>query len=83
MSTENAIAPPADWVTITEYIRRKHQADKEKDALATKVSFRTILSKIRSGAMKARQEDDRHFIDWEKYKDYPLRTYFQMPTRKK
>lgn len=70
-----------EWVTLTEYIRRKHQQDLLKDALARPVSSNTVRSKMKAGHIKFTEEGGRRFIDWKKYADFPLRTYFQMPTR--
>lgn len=82
MSTQKALTPyEAEWVTVTEFIRRKHRMDVEKDALARPVAANTVNSKLNAGSIAFRQEGKRRFIDWNRYKDYPLRTYFQMPTQ--
>lgn len=74
--------PNGDYVTIAEYIRRRHAADLLKDATASALYHTSLLQPIRKGYIHVYQEGNNKFINWNKYRTYLFRRNFQLPVPK-
>lgn len=72
----------AEYVSMAEYIRRRHKADKEKDPLADVLYHTSIRNVMKRGDIVMLKQGIHFFIDWNKYKFYVFQRYKQMPKRK-
>lgn len=59
-----------DYVMLSVYITRKHNADLEKDTLAKPLTYGSITREVKRGNINLYQQGTYTFIDWNLYKDH-------------
>lgn len=69
----------ADYVTVTEYIRRHHKAALEKDPQAKPLYDTSLRKVMKRGEILVLKQGAHFFIDWNKYKGYVFVQYMQRP----
>ena len=74
--------PNGDYVSIAEYIRRRHKKDLEKDATASPLYHTALIKKIREGLIPIFVQGKSKFIDWNKSGDFLFKRNFQMPVKR-
>lgn len=73
----------AEYITIAEYIRRRHQADLKKDALAAPLYDSSIRKVTKRGEIVLYRQGSHFFINWNKYKNWVFLRYRQLPNNSK
>ncbi len=74
--------PNGDYVSIAEYIRRRHKKDLEKNAAASPLYHSIILKKISEGLIPILVQGSSKFIDWNKSGEFLFKRNFQLPVPK-
>lgn len=67
----------AEYIPISEYIRRRHKADLEKDSLANPLYDSSIRKVTKRGEIVLYKQGIHFFIDWNKYKNWVFLRYKQ------
>lgn len=70
-----------DYISITEYIRRRHAKDLEKDPTAKPLWSNTVNAAIIRGDIEIHMQGRFKFIDWNKAKDVLFRRYGEIPVK--
>lgn len=68
-----------EYITIADYIRRKHELMLKTDPLAKPVDRGAVMRAIDRGDIIPYRQGKFKFIDWKAAKDLIFRQYFQMP----
>jgi hypothetical protein len=71
----------ADYITIADYIRRRHAADLEKDPLADPLYDSSLRKVIKRGEIVLFKQGIHFFIDWNKYRNWVFHRYKQGPKK--
>lgn len=71
-----------EYITITEFIRRRHAADLEKDPLANPLYDSSIRKVTRRGDIVLMKQGIHFFIDWDMYKNWVFHRYKQGPKKR-
>lgn len=69
--------PKGEYVSQAEYIRRRHEADLKKDALADPLFPNTLHRHIKRGHIEVLKQGGNVFIDWNKYHNFVFKRYRQ------
>lgn len=72
----------AEYVSVAQYIRKRHEADLKKDAQALPLYDSSVRKVMRRGSIIALKSDIHFFIDWNRYKDFMFMRYGQLPKPK-
>lgn len=72
----------AEYIIMSEYIRRRHEADLLKDKLADKLYDTSIRNVIKRGDIILYKQGTHFFIDWNKYKNWVFSRHKRMPKKK-
>ncbi len=72
----------AEYVSVSEYIRKRHQADLLNDPLAEPLYHTSLRRVIENGDMQILVQGGHRFVDWNKYKSFVFMRYKQMPKPK-
>ncbi len=68
-----------EYVTIADFIRRKHELMLETDPLAKPIDRGAVMRAIDRGDIIPYKQGKFKFIDWKAAKNLIFRQYFQMP----
>lgn len=77
MATNKKTAVKPDYITISEYIRRKYILMEEADPQAKPVQRSAITRAIERGDIVQHMQGTMLFIDWNIYNDFIFRQYGQ------
>lgn len=72
----------AEYIIMSEYIRRRHELDLQKDKLADRLYDTSIRNVIKRGDIVLYKQGSHYFIDWNKYKNWVFSRHKRMPKKK-